>query len=67
MISNDKEMQATLARIQQFQTMLAQLRGAEKNPQSYHTAADGFLAEIDRLQLEVRAYLSLHPKESRTP
>jgi hypothetical protein len=26
----------------------------------------GFLAEIDRMQLEVREYLSLHPRELTT-
>ena len=29
----------------------------------YHAAASGFLTEIDRMQLEVREYLSLHPAE----
>ena len=31
-----------------------------------HTAASGFLADIDRMQLEVREYLSLHPTELDT-
>jgi len=30
---------------------------------NYHAASSGFLAEIDRMQLEVREYLSLHPAE----
>jgi hypothetical protein len=35
----------------------------ETNPANYHAAASGYLAEIDRMQLEVRDYLSLHPAE----
>jgi hypothetical protein len=27
----------------------------------HHLSASGFRAEIDRMQLEVREYLSLHP------
>jgi hypothetical protein len=32
-------------------------------PQGLHAAAAGFLAEIDRMQLDVREYLSAHPTE----
>jgi hypothetical protein len=42
---------------------VAHLRKVETNPGDYHLAASGFLAEIDRMQLEVREYLSLHPGE----
>jgi hypothetical protein len=35
----------------------------ETNPVNYRLSASGFLAEIDRMQLEVREYLSLHPAE----
>jgi len=41
----------------------AHLRKVETNPANYHAAASGFLAEIDRMQLEVREYLSTHPAE----
>jgi len=63
MISNDQELSATLERIRHLQTQLTHLRKAETNPANYHLAASGFLAEIDRMQLEVREYLSLHPGE----
>ena len=63
MIANDQELQVTLERIAHFQTQLAHLRQMETNPTNYHAAASGFLAEIDRMQLEVREYLSLHPAE----
>ena len=61
MIKNDEEMQATQERIRRFQAQLAHLRKVEKNPVNYRLSAAGFLAEIDRMQLEVREYLGLHP------
>jgi hypothetical protein len=63
MIKNDQELQTTLERIAWFQQQVAQLRRTEGNPVSYRAAASGFLAEVDRMQLEVREYLSLHPTE----
>jgi hypothetical protein len=63
MISTDAEMEATLERIRRFQAQVAHLRKVETNPANYRLSASGFLAEIDRMQLEVREYLSLHPAE----
>jgi hypothetical protein len=63
MITNDQEFQVTLERIARFQKQLAHLRQIETNPTNYHASASGFLQEIDRMQLEVREYLSLHPAE----
>jgi hypothetical protein len=63
MISSDQELNAALERILQLQTQVAHLRRTETNPANYHLSASGFLAEIDRMQLEVREYLSLHPGE----
>jgi hypothetical protein len=62
-IANDQELQTTLERIAHFQRQLAHLRRAETNPANYRGAASGFLAEVDRMQLEVREYLSVHPAE----
>ena len=39
------------------------LRNVETNPVNDRLSASGFLAEIDRMQLEVREYLSLLPAE----
>lgn len=64
MIANDEELKVTLDRIARFQRQVAHLREAETNPANYHGAVSGFLAEIDRMQLEVREYLSVHPTES---
>jgi hypothetical protein len=61
MIQNDIELQTTLERIARFQQQVVHLRKVETNPTNYRLSASGFLAEIDRMQLEVREYLTLHP------
>jgi len=63
MIANTHELQVTLERIARFQAQVAHLRQVEAQPANYHAAAAGFLAEIDRMQLAVREYLSTHPTE----
>ena len=64
MISSDPELHTMLERIRRFQDQVAHLRVAETNPDNFHASVSGFLAEIDRMQLEVREYLSRHPAES---
>jgi hypothetical protein len=63
MIANDDELEATYERIRRFQAQVAHLRKAETNPVNYRLSASGFLAEIDRMQLEAREYRSLLPAE----
>ena len=63
MISNDQQLQTTIDRIAWFQQQVAQLRKTETNPMNYRASSSGFLAEIDRMQLEVREYLSFLPSE----
>lgn len=63
MIHNDQELAATQDRIRHFQAQLAHLRRVETNPLTYRLSASRFLAEVDRMQLEVREYLALHPSE----
>ncbi len=63
MIANDKQLQTTMERITWFHNQVAHLRKTETNPANYRAAASGFLAEIDRMQLEVREYLSILPTE----
>lgn len=67
MIANDQELEVTIQRIAHFQKQLARLRQVEQNPANYRASAAGFLAEIDRMQLDVREYLSLHPAELVAP
>lgn len=61
MIANDQQLQTTLERIAWFQKQVAHLRKTETNPVNYRAAVSGFLAEIDRMQLEVREYFSFLP------
>ena len=63
MMANDQELNVTLDRIAKFQRQVAHLRNVETNSENYHASVSGFLAEIDRMQLEVREYLSVHPAE----
>jgi hypothetical protein len=66
MIANDQELKVTVERIATFQRQVTYLRNIESNPVNYHAAVSGFLSEVDRMQLEVREYLSLHPRELTT-
>lgn len=59
----EQEYDATLQRIARFQQQVAHLRQVETTPVTYRACASGYLAEIDRMQLEIREYLSLHPSE----
>ncbi len=61
MIHNEKEYKTTLERINQFQKQVEHLRIVETNPENYHLSVSGFLAELDRMNLEVREYLWAHP------
>jgi len=62
-INNDQELQATLERVRHFQLQLANIRRAESNPDNYRLSASGYLAELDRMALEIREYLASHPSE----
>jgi hypothetical protein len=63
MIHNDQELEATKERIRYFQQQVEKHRHVETNQQNYRLSTGGYLAEIDRMNLEVREYLSLHPSE----
>jgi hypothetical protein len=63
-IVNDRELQTTLERIAWFQQQVVHLRRTETNPANYRAAVSGFLAEIDRMQLEVRECFGFLPSEA---
>lgn len=63
MITNEQELEATLDRIKHFQAQVRHLRETETNPTNYRLSSSGFLAEIDRMQLDVREYLSMLPSQ----
>jgi hypothetical protein len=66
MINSDQELQATLERVRQFQLQVANLRHVEPNPENYRLSASAYLAELDRMTLEVRDYLWSHPAEAQS-
>ncbi len=63
MIHNEEEYKTTLERIGQFQKQVENLREMEIIPENYHLSVSGFLAELDRMNLEVREYLWSHPSQ----
>ncbi len=66
MIKNDRELEVTQERIGQFQRRVAQIRKTETNPENYRLSAAGFMAEIERMNLEIRDYLWSLPAEQPT-
>lgn len=66
MISNEEEYKTTLQRIAHFQKQVEHLRKKETNPGNYRLSVAGFLAELDRMNLEVREYLWSHPRQIST-
>ena len=63
MIQNNQELEAILERIERFQKQIAKIKEFETNPRNYELSAGGFLAEIDRMNLEVWEYLSTDSSE----
>jgi hypothetical protein len=63
MIQNDVELRAMLDRIAHFQAQILHLRQTETNPANYRASSAGFLAELDRMQLDVRDYFSIPPAD----
>lgn len=63
MIHSEEEYRRTLERITSFQKQVEQLREAETNPENYRLSAASFLAELDRMILDVREFLWSHPSQ----
>lgn len=62
MILNDNELEVMLERIRRMQDQLSVLRKLETDPTNYRLSSSGFIAELDRMQLEVREYLASPPQ-----
>ena len=62
MIQNDNELQVMIERIRRIQNQLSALRKVEANPTNYRLSSSGFIAELDRMQLDVREYLASTPQ-----
>ena len=67
MIKNEQEYRVMLKRVERFQKQVEELRKQEKNPENYRLSAGGFLAELDRMNLQIREYLWSHPNEIGGP
>jgi len=63
MIKNDRELETTQEHIRQFERLAAEIRKTEANAENYRLSVAGFLAEIDRMNLDIREYLSCVPAE----
>ena len=63
MIHNEEEYKTTLERITYFQKQVSHLRKMETNLENYRMSATSFLAEIDRMNLELREYLWAYPNQ----
>ena len=61
MIGNDTELQAAQERILLFERILAEARRTY-SPSNYQAMAEGYFMEIERLQAEIREYLSRTPE-----
>lgn len=64
MIIDDKQLDISMERILWLQKQVAHIRKTETNPVNYEAAVSGFLAEIDKMNLEVREYLSILPSDN---
>jgi len=58
MIRNDQELQAMRERIAYFEQQVETLRRMETHGENYRAPAGGFLADIERMTLEIREYRS---------
>ena len=56
MIQNDKELEVTRGRIEQFQSWLSQIR-EKASSDDFESMASGYRLEIERMQAEVMDYL----------
>lgn len=63
MIKNDHELEIAQERVRQFERQVAKIRKTETNSENYRMSAAGFLAEIDRMNLQIRDYLWSLPAE----
>ena len=67
MIANDLELRTTQERITFFYQIVANIRVAARTPAEYHLYANSYLAEIEKMNAEVLAYLKRHPSELVSP
>ncbi len=63
MIKSDRELEIARERVRQFESQVAQIRKTVTNVENSRLSAAGFLAQIERMNLEIRDYLWSLPVE----
>ena len=63
MIANDVELQTTQERLTFLYQTVANIRTKARTPKEYHLYSNSYLAEIEKMNAEVLAYLKRHPSE----
>ena len=64
MIKSAEELKTTMERIARFQQQVMAVRAVAASPENYQASATGYLAEIDRMMLDVRDYLWTPPAKA---
>ena len=64
MIKSAEELKTTMERIARFQQQVMAVRAVATSPENYQASAAGYLAEIDRMMLDVRDYLWTPPAKA---
>jgi tRNA threonylcarbamoyladenosine modification (KEOPS) complex Pcc1 subunit len=63
MIQNDAELEQMRERIDFFMKTIAQIRVKASSPSEYRAFANSYLAEVEKMNLEILEYLKRHPSE----
>ena len=64
MIKSNEELKTTMERLARFQQQVMAVRDVATSPENYRASAGGYLAELDRMMLEVRDYLWAPPAKA---
>ena len=64
MIKSNEELKTTMERIARFQQQVMAVRDVAASSEIYRASAGGYLAELDRMMLEVRDYLWAPPAKA---
>jgi hypothetical protein len=63
MIANDGELQTTQERLTFLYQTVANIRAKARTPEEYRLYSNSYLAEIEKMNAEVLAYLKRYPSE----
>ena len=63
MITNDEELQTTQERLTFLYQTVANIRAKARTAEEYRLYSNSYLAELEKMNAEVLAYLKRHPSE----